>query len=432
MIYKTANADHWMLACAVSRIGAVVVNLSPALDAATVGVLLGRVGCPTLLTDGPTLDRLAEVPLADLTRRVVTSAADRPGTVSLAGLAGAPRVRPVLRPLDEAAVITHTSGTTGIPKLVVHTPRTQAVRLVPQWRLLALMRRRETVAIHVPFVHSRMVAAMSLALLRRYPVLLMRENDPAAVAEHLLAHRPAFIEALPNSLMEWEQLTADPRMPFASVKVFSSTFDAIHPGTMSRLLKSSTRRGALFFQIYGQSEVGPAVGRAYFRPFAHKANGRCVGWPMPKGAARIRVVSRDGRRPTEHHPGRIEVAWPGLAKTYHGEQERYDGNRKGAWWGTGDVGYVTRLGCLHLLDREVDMIPGVRSSLEIEDVVLGALGELSELVVVQGPDARPVPVICTHDDTPWTRPAGAPPPPPSPSSPTPSRSRRPNCPGRPR
>ncbi|WP_329240912.1 acyl--CoA ligase [Streptomyces sp. NBC_01478] len=400
VIYKRANADHWMLACAVSRIGAVVVNLSPALDAATVGVLLGRLGRPTLLTDGPTLDRLAGVELAGLTRRVVTSAGDRPGTVSLTALAGAPRVRPVLRGLDEAAVITHTSGTTGIPKLVVHTPRTQAVRLVPQWRLLALMRRRETVAIHVPFVHSRMVAAMSLALLKQYPVLLLRESDPAVVAEHLLAHRPAFVEALPNSLMEWEQLTRDPRMPFASVKVFSSTFDAIHPSTMSRLLKSSARRGALFFQIYGQSEVGPAVGRAYLRPFAHKANGRCVGWPMPRGAARIRVVGQGGKRPSERHPGRIEVAWPGLAQTYHGEQERYDSNRRGEWWGTGDVGYVTRLGCLHLLDREVDMIPGVRSSLQIEDVVLGALEELSELVVVQGPAGEAVPVVCTHDDTP--------------------------------
>ncbi|MER7929769.1 class I adenylate-forming enzyme family protein [Streptomyces sp. NPDC096057] len=400
VIYKTANADHWMLAAAISRIGAVVVNLSPALDATTVGVLLERVGRPTLLTDGHKLDLLDGVPLADLTRRVITSAADRPGAVSLAELAGAPRVRPVLRPLDEAAVITHTSGTTGIPKLVVHTPRTQAIRLVPQWRLLALKRRKETVAIHVPFVHSRMVAAMSLALLKQYPVLLLRETDPAVVAEHFLAHRPAFVEALPNSLMEWEQLTDDPRMPFASVKVFSSTFDAIHPATMSRLLKSSTRRGALFFQIYGQSEVGPAVGRAYFRPFAHKANGRCVGWAMPRGAARIRVVGRDGHRPTRRHPGRIEVAWPGLAKTYHGEQDRYDSNRTGQWWGTGDVGYRTRLGCLHMLDREVDMIPGVHSSLEIEDVVLGKLAELSELVVVQGPRGEAVPVVCTTDDTP--------------------------------
>ncbi|MDQ1064673.1 class I adenylate-forming enzyme family protein [Streptomyces canus] len=400
VIYKTANADHWMLAAAVSRIGAVVVNLSPALDARTVGVLLQRLERPALLTDGAKLDLLDGLPLQDLTRRVITSAGDRPGTVSLAGLAGAPRVRPVVRPIDEAAVITHTSGTTGIPKLVVHTPRTQGLRLVPQWRLLSLLRKKETVAIHVPFVHSRMVAAMSLALLKAHPVLLMREPDPAEVAGHFLEHRPVLIEALPNSLMEWEGLAEDPRMPFASVKVFSSTFDAIHPGTMSKLLGASARPGALFFQIYGQSEVGPAVGRAYFRRSAHKANGRCVGWAMPMGAARLRVVSRNGSPPSEKNPGFIEVAWDGLAKTYFGEQERYDTQRRGEWWRTGDVGYRTRFGCLHMLDREVDMIPGVRSSLEIEDVVLSRLDELTELVVVRGPDAEPVPVICTADDKP--------------------------------
>ncbi|WAX82233.1 class I adenylate-forming enzyme family protein [Streptomyces sp. KMM 9044] len=403
VIHKTHNADIWMLAAAASRIGAIVVMLSPALDAATVGALIERVGRPNLLTDVHKLDVLAEVPLADLTTRVITVNGDRPGAVSLTGLAGAPRVRPVVRPIDAAAVITHTSGTTGIPKLVVHTPRTQGLRLLPQWRLLALMRKKETVAIHIPFVHSRMVAAMSLALLKEFPVLLLKESDPSDVAEQFIEHRPVLVEALPNSLMEWEHLAQDPRMPFGSVKVFSSTFDAIHPRTMSRLLNSSHRRGALFFQIYGQSEVGPAVGRAYFRDSAHKANGRCVGWAMPKGAAKVRVVSRDGNPPSEQNPGFIEVAWNGLAKTYFAEQERYDSQRKGDWWRTGDVGYRTRFGCLHMLDREVDMISGVRSSLEVEDVVLGQLSELSELVVVQGPNSEPVPVICTVDDKPLDR-----------------------------
>lgn len=400
VLYKSANADHWMLAAAVSRIGAVVVNLSPALDAATVAALIQRIDRPTLLTDAAKLDVLADVPLAQITRRVISSAGDRPGALSLAELAGSPRVRPVVRPIDEAAVITHTSGTTGIPKLVVHTPRTQAIRLVPQWRLLCLMRKKETVAIHIPFVHSRMVAAMSLALLKEFPVLLMKEAAPADVAEQLIEHRPVLIEALPNALMEWEALAEDPRAPFGSVKVFSSTFDAIHPGTMSKLLNASDRRGALFFQIYGQSEVGPAVGRAYFRGFAHRADGRCVGWAMPRGAARIRVVSRDGQTPSKTHPGFIEVAWDGLAKTYFAEQERYDTNRNGDWWRTGDVGYRTTFGCLHMLDREVDMIPGVRSSLEVEDIVLSKLDELSELVVVQGPNSEPIPVICTVDDKP--------------------------------
>ena len=400
VVYKTANADSWMLGSAASRIGAVPVMLSPALDAATVKALIVRLGRPSLLTDLPKLDVLADVPLKDLTERVIVVAGERPGTQSLGDLAGSPRVEPVVRPIDEAAVITHTSGTTGVPKLVVHTARTQGLRLKPQWRLLSLMRKKETIAIHIPFVHSRMVAALALALLKEMPVLLLKESAPDAVTEVFLKHRPGFIEALPNSLMAWEGLTDDPRKPFASVKYFSSTFDAIHPGTMSRLLKSSDRRGALFFQIYGQSEVGPAVGRAYFRNSAHKANGRCVGWAMPAGAARVRVVSRDGKRPSEANPGRIEVAWPALAKTYFAEQDRYDENRDGEWWRTGDVGYRTKFGCVHMLDREIDMIAGVRSALEVEDLVLAELPELTELAVVPGRDGEAVPVVCTHDDKP--------------------------------
>lgn len=400
VIHKTANADIWLLAAAASRIGAIPVMLSPALDAATIGALLGRVGRPNLLTDDRKFDALASVPLAELTSRVILSSGERPGTVSLADFAGAPRVEPVIRPIDEAAVITHTSGTTGLPKLVVHTPRTQALRLIPQWRLLSLMRKKETIAISIPFVHSRMVAAMSLSLLKQFPILLLNDSDPANVAEQFLEHRPGFIEALPNSLMEWEGLAADPRRPLAPVKIFSSTFDAIHPRTMGRMLSSSDRRGAFFFQIYGQSEVGPAVGRAYFRKSAHKANGRCVGWAMPMGAAKVRVVSRNGRTPSEKNPGFIEVAWPGLAKTYFGEQDRYDINRHGDWWRTGDVGYRTRYGCLHMFDREVDMVAGVRSSLEVEDTVLSRMDELTELVVVQGSNAEPVPVICTVGDKP--------------------------------
>ena len=402
VIHKTANFDVWALATAASRIGAIPVMLSPALDAATVGALIQRLDQPTLLTDSRKLDILTDLPLADLTQRVIIVSGERPGAVSLGDLAGAPPVDPVSRPQDEPAMITHTSGTTGLPKLVVHTPRTMAERLKPQWRLLNLMKTRETVAIHISFVHSRMFAAMALALLRDMPVLLMNESKPELVAEFFLKNRPGLIEALPNSFMEWEELTEDARKPFASVRYFSSTFDAIHPRTMSRLVNSSERKGALFFQIYGQSEVGPAVGRAYFRRTAHKANGRCVGWAMP-GNARVRVTSRDGKRPSEKNPGYIEVAWPGLAKTYFAEQDRYDSNRFGDWWRTGDVGYRTRFGCLHVLDREVDMIPGVRSTLEVEDVVLSRLEELSELVVVRGPKSEPVPVLCTTDDRPLDR-----------------------------
>lgn len=45
-------------------------------------------------------------------------------------------------------------------------------RLRPQWLLLALMRKRETLAIHIPFLHSRMFAAMTLALANGFPYMV--------------------------------------------------------------------------------------------------------------------------------------------------------------------------------------------------------------------------------------------------------------------
>lgn len=403
VIHKNANSDNWLLGTATSRIGAIPVMLSSTLDAPTIDALLRRLPEPTLLTDGPKLDVLTDVPLADLTARVLVVGGGGSVGSPLADFAGSPRVAPVRRPLDEIALITHTSGTTGVPKLVAHTPRTMGVRLTPQWRLLSLMRRRETVAVHIPFVHSRTFAAMSLALLRQMPAVLMTETDSDTVVDVFRRNRPGLIEALPNSLIDWEPLAEDARRPFASVKYFSSTFDAIHPRTMSRLVRSSDRRGALFFQIYGQSEVGPAVGRAYSRRSAHRANGRCVGWVMP-GCAKVRTVRTDGKRASKEHPGSIEVAWPGLAKTYFAEQDRYDANLKDDhWWDTGDVGYRTKLGCLHMLDRKVDVIPGVGSALEVEDLVLNKLPELTEMVVVHGAMSEAVPVVCTVDDQPLDR-----------------------------
>lgn len=402
VIYKAANFDVWMLATAAARIAAVPVMLSHTLDGATVGALLGLLDQPRLLADAHKLDALAEVPVTDLTAGVISATGSRPGTVSLTGLAGSPRVEPVFQGLDEPVMITHTSGTTGLPKLVVHTPRSFRVRLKPQFFLLSLMRKRETVAIHIPFGHSRMVGAMSVCLSKAMPVLLVREPDPDQVAGFFVKHRPGLIEALPNSFMAWEELAGDPRKPFASVKYFSSTFDAIHPRTINRLLASSERRFPLFYQIYGQSEVGPAIGRPYFRRFARPTEGRCVGYPMA-GGPRIRVVSRNGKRPSKENPGFIDVRGEHVAKTYFGERERFDANLHDGWWRMGDVGYHGRFGCLHLLDREVDMIPGVGSSLEVEDVVMSRLGELSELVVVLGPESEPIPVICTSEDQPLDR-----------------------------
>jgi acyl-coenzyme A synthetase/AMP-(fatty) acid ligase len=417
-LYKTHNFDIYVLACAASRIGGTPVLLSPALDGETVSALFDRLDRPHLITDAAKLDGpLAGRPLEKLASAViVVGAADgtgadaareaedlpRPDSVFLASLAGSPRVEPVLLGQDSPALMTHTSGTTGIPKLVVHTARSLRGRWMPQARLASLIRDRETYAVHVSFVHSRMFMALAVALPKGMPLVVVDHGAPQDVAPLFAKVRPGFVETHPNSYMEWEELVDHPLKPLSNVKYFSGTFDAIHPPTMAKLMSASRRANPLFFQFYGQSECGPLTGRWYTPKNIHKANGRCLGFPIP-GVTHVRVVPQNDRPISKQNPGLIEVRSPGRAVGYHAEEERYEKELHDGWWRTGDVGYRTRLGCVHLLDRLVDVIPTIDSTLEVEDTVLGRLPELIELVLVPGPDREPLPVVCTKNDEPLDR-----------------------------
>lgn len=407
VVHKTDSFDITLLACVAARIGAVPVLLSPKLDGETVSELVRRVDRPFLVTDQAKLDHELPASVFSHAREVLLTSGGHPQARRLHDLAGAPRVAPVAMPAHHPALITHTSGTTGVPKLAVHTGWTLQARYRPQVSAAALVRKRRPVAVHVSFVHSRLFTALAITLLRGFPLLMLADDEPGHIADLFARLRPGVVEAHPNTFMRWERLADDPRRPLAQVKYFSSTFDAIHPRTVRRMLRASRHQVPVFAQLYGQSEAGPVVGRVFTRWRGEDSDGRCVGHAFP-GMTGVRVVSRDGRPVSPSSPGYIEVRTDGRVLTYLGESERYAKQENDGWWRMGDVGYRTRWGCLHLLDREVDVISGFGSTLAAEDALFSALDELVEVIIVPDPAGEPVPVVCTRDDAPldtaaWAR-----------------------------
>lgn len=400
-IYKTDNFDIALLACAAARIGAVPALLSPALDGGVAGRLMARLKQPWLVTDEDTLDgKLADIPVVEATKGILLSAGEqRAKATSLMALDGAPRRSPVRQGLREPMVITHSSGTTGLPKLAVHCPEGLWHREAPQKIIAWSIRKRVKAALSMTLVHTRFYMALEMFLSRGNPMVIAVDPNPEKVGPLLVRTRPGFLETHPNTFVDWEVLADAPGRPLASVRYFHAAFDAIHPRTMSHMLNASERRNPLFFRFYGQSEIGPVSGHWYTRRSAPAATGQCVGFRL-FGFISMRIVDGRGRRLPAGRHGHIEVRGPSQILTYLGEEERYASQIDKGWWRMGDMGYLDRRGRLYLLDREVDQIESMGSNLEVEDILMSRLEELREVVIVAGPDGDPVPVVATRGERP--------------------------------
>ncbi|RSN19336.1 long-chain acyl-CoA synthetase [Amycolatopsis sp. WAC 04169] len=373
-IVKRNHWDYDLLACAAVRIGAVPAKVSGQLPDDTLAILLERLDAAVVVTDRASLRARRVLRVEDFT----------------AGQAPAPHPRGD----DEPLLICHTSGTTGVPKLVVHTTRTIIDRLARpesvRWPVIGV-RRDDVVGNASAFAHGRTFCwtASALCLAPSEIVIL---SEPSSAARVFGRHRPTVVEALPSAYVRWRPLANAPENPFGRVRRFVSTYDAMHPPVIRTMLRATRHKRPLWMQGYGQSETGPLS----FRFFTRRTAGttRNLGRPLP-GLAKLRVVDPETAEPVARGSAGILLARTrARCAGYVGEQDRWKAKTDGRWWNTGDVGVISRSGVVTLLDREVDTVPGL-SCLEAEDLIEDRLPSVEECVVLSAAGREPIPVVVT-------------------------------------
>lgn len=408
-IAKSAGFDTIALAWAAARIGAIPALLSPGLDPEILDVLLTRLEAPFVYLDEPLRRRLD--PRADgwSARATLLGSAEGAAPLDLTIARPVPEATP--RRGGEPMLITHTSSTTGISKLVENsvagtcfTARIEAG--TPFGHSPA-----ELAASCISFVHVRSTITTMASLSRGTALLAVSDPSNERVLELFARHRPTAVEAHPNTFVQWERIADHASRPFASIRVFFSTFDAAHPRTIACLLGASSRRLPIWFQAYGQTETQLISFRVYTRRGAarltERGHSRSAGWPAP--GVRVRIVAPGtGRRVPRGEPGCIQVKTPARSLSFVATPDKYWARRDGPWFDTGDWGRVTRRGDVEIFDRVADRIDGVQSCLLLEDVLLDRLPDAEEVVIVPDRDGAPVPVVCMRgdarlDDATWAR-----------------------------
>jgi len=245
----------------------------------------------------------------------------------LAEAAGAGRA-----PHADAAVIIHTSGTTGAARGAVLT---RSALLASAAASAANLGWHDDdcwlAGMPVARVGGLSILTRSLAARRR--VALTDGVDAGAFPQLIAGERVTLVSLVPTMLARVLDAHPDWRPPAHLRAVLVGGAEA-----SPRLLARAAERGIPMVLTYGLTETCSQVVATPYEDRLAPA-GRGAGRPLP-GAA-VRIVA-----------GRIEVAGPMLMAGYWNAPPL----APGAWFDSGDLGELDATGCLHLHARRADLI----------------------------------------------------------------------------
>lgn len=406
-ILKDNHWDNDLLSYAAVRAGTVPAKIRADLPAAAQRTLLARLAPALTITTTGVLAAAGEagVDLAAVGGRLLTIDGPAAGAIALDDVRGAAVPSPRSRADDAPLIVCATSGTTGVPKLVVHSTATIIRRLAEfeahRYPFFGCQP-TDVVASASAFSHGRTFCWTSVAItMTPRTIVIVSDHDAARAEPFLRAHRPTILEGLPSTFVRWTPMASQPGNPFEDVHLYVSTYDAIHPPAVRAFLNASTRPRVVFMHGWGQSETGPLAFRLFTRKALAKRGARHPttrdhGMPTPI-KTRLRVVDAETLTPLPRgRVGLIQTRTKARCLGYVGESERFAAKVDGDWFTTGDVGLITRKGNVMFHDREVDGMPAM-SCLEIEDVVDDRLDEVLECIVLGTPGQAPLPIVVTDD-----------------------------------
>jgi acyl-CoA synthetase (AMP-forming)/AMP-acid ligase II len=299
---------------------------------------------------------------------------------------------------DDLATIHHTSGTTGIPKVV---PLTHAQFLV---RCRAIPFTAADRCLSIAPLHTSTGIKYGLFAPLGFGASVVCVPDVRAehVVEWLDEFRPTYLNASPALFEAFVDLVARAPPP-RSLRFVRTAASALTPALHTRL---EAALGAPVIQSYGMTESG-TIAQIPLPPGQQRPGS--VGLPLD---LEIVVADERGGRLPPRAVGEVLVRGPGLMSGYEDDPDANRAAFLGDWFRTGDLGYLDEDGYLYLRGRLKEMINrgGTKvSPVDVDEALLQhpavreaaafgvphpSLGEdVAAAVVLNGPEAVDEPTL---------------------------------------
>jgi acyl-coenzyme A synthetase/AMP-(fatty) acid ligase len=391
---------------AITSIGAVTVLANPKMAPDVAAHYFNRTNVTAIVGDAPLVEGItaggAHAELVATAEQLETEAPPASSPLPERAHRHAP---------DDLILISHSSGTTGVPKPTLFAHRGFFVgKRERLWHFPS--HRSDRMLTALPHSHSAGLSYLSLALMLGLPTLLVDDRSGAGVADAMNAFHPTIVLGFPLSLADLpvESLSQQAK---ENVHTWMAMGDASHERHIRPLVRLGRRRhngewlpGSAYVDGLGSSEMGMVLFRNVYTPETTRY-GRAVGRPV--GVVRdAAVLDEHGDRLPAGQAGLLGVRTPSVTPGYWGEPELTDKARSNGYFLTGDVVRLDEDGTFYHLDRTPDQITTVDGpvySLPLEEVVLNTTGALDTAVVAaDDPEhpgsARPVAVVLFKDAVP--------------------------------
>ena len=298
--------------------------------------------------------------------------------------------RPELDENDPAGLC-YTSATTGRPKGVTYTHRSQILHAMMEGSADAAgVRERDVVMAVVPMFHANSWGVpFSATMTGATQVLTGVRPDPASICRLINDHRVSISLGVPTvwvGLLDFLART-DEEFDFSCLRSVVSGGSAV-PVSMIRAFKE--RLGVDLVQAYGMTEASPLV--SYNNLGSHldevEGDARYVEQGkqgVPVYGVEMRLVDEDGKDLDWDGEQRGELLFrgPWIASEYlndpRSEETYIDG-----WYHSGDIASLDRWGNIQIGDRVKDMVKSGGewiSSVDLETAIIAHPGVLEAAVI---------------------------------------------------
>ena len=363
---------------AAARTGLVVVPLSPLLRGSGLTNLIRDADARALVTNValvPELDRVRGELEGVPANRFVLVDGIAPGYRSYGELAAAASDEPppaVAIDRDDPFNIIYSSGTTGLPKGIVHT---HAIREAYCTGFTASYRvHPESVVVHSgSLVFNGAFLTLMPAFYLGCTYVLLRGFDAEQMIEAIERERATHVMLVPSQVVTLLERDDFGEQRCGSLEMICSVGAPLHLEHKQELERRLPHR---FYELYGLTEGFVTI--LDRDDFARKPGS--VGVPPP--LYQMRIVSPDGEDLPPGEVGEIVGRGPITTPGYYQRPDLTAETIRDGWVRTGDLGYVDEDGFLFLVDRQKDLIISGGVNVyprDIEEVVMrhDAVGEVA-------------------------------------------------------